>query len=204
MSQSARGRSRMMAINELATRNPTADRALAPIGARASPSKVDAAKPDPELDRLLAGFELTDIASHLLRRAHFRAEELFAAEIGALGLTPRQKALLIVAYRHPGSNQGDLADRIAVDRNTFAEMLARMVKSGLLRRSPDPEDGRAKRVFITDRGIDLLKRVMPLDRRVEQQVMAPLSPEYRPLFLKCLRMMVGIEGPGVDSSEAGG
>jgi DNA-binding MarR family transcriptional regulator len=193
-----------MAMNELATPNTATDRALGPVAACAAQGKVDVAKPDPELDQLLTGFELTDIASHLLRRAHFRAEELFAAEIGDLGLTPRQKALLIVAYRHPGSNQGDLADRIAVDRNTFAEMLARMVKSGLLRRSPDPEDGRAKRVFITIRGIELLKRVMPLDRRVEEQVMAPLSPEYRPLFLKCLRMMVGVAGPGVDSSEAGG
>ncbi len=203
MSQIARVRTKTLAKREPVAPSSITDRATAPIATRAAPSRGEALTPDPELEALLDGFELTYIASHLLRRAHFRAEELFAAEIGDLGLTPRQKALLIVAYRHPGSNQGDLADRIAVDRNTFAEMLARMVKSGLLRRATDPEDRRAKRVFITRRGIDLLKQVMPLDRRVEDQVIAPLPPEYRPLFLKCLRMMVGIAGQGVDSSGAG-
>ncbi len=138
-------------------------------------------------------FVLTDVVSHLLRRAHFRAEELFAEEFAADQLTPRQKALLVTVYQNPGANQNELAERIALDRNSLAEMLARMVALGYLARTRAAEDGRAKRVYITAKGVELLRRVMPRDARVEQRVIAPLPPEYRAQFVKCLKMMVGLE-----------
>ncbi len=152
---------------------------------------------DPELDALLAGFELGHVVSHLLRRAHFRAEDIFSQRAGdRLGLTPRQKALLVTCYRNPGANQSALADLIAIDRNTFAEMLSRMVAAGLLVRSRDPDDARSNRVHITRAGVEMLKAIMPIDPLIEEAVVAPLPPEYRPLFLKCLRLMVGLDRPG--------
>ena len=162
------------------------------------------ARRDGELDALLEGFELGQIVSHLLRRAHFRAEEIFAEQAGErLGLTPRQKALLISCYRYPGSNQSAIAERIVLDRNTVAEMVSRMVRTGLLVRSRDPEDARSNRVHITTKGIRMLKAIMPIDPLIEARVVEPLPPEYRPLFLKCLRLMAGLEpgaaGSGVDS-----
>lgn len=143
--------------------------------------------------RLADRFVLTDVVSHLLRRAHFRAEELFSAELGQSGLTPRQKALLVTTYQHPGETQNQLAERIALDRHSFAEMLRRMVARGLLRRAPAHTDGRAYAIFVTPKGEALLGEVLPHDRVVEERVLEPLPPEYRPLFIKCLQIMVGIE-----------
>jgi len=138
-------------------------------------------------------FVLTDIVSHLLRRAHFRAEEIFNEELGSSGLTPRQKALLVTAYQNPGANQNALAEKIAIDRNSFAEMLARMVARGYIRRERSPDDGRAYQITITDKGLRVLEQVLPGDAVVEKRVMEPLPPELRPLFVKCLRIMVGLE-----------
>jgi DNA-binding MarR family transcriptional regulator len=169
-----------------------------------------AAMKDAELDRLLQGFELGNIVSHLLRRAHFRAEEIFSQQAGErLKLTPRQKALLVSCYRNPGSNQSALAERIALDPNTAAEMVSRMVRTGLLVRSRDPDDARSNRVHITASGIRMLKAIMPVDPVIESLVVEPLPPEYRPLFLKCLRLMVGLgavgpDGRDVDSAEGPG
>ena len=157
---------------------------------------------DVALDKVLEDFELVNVVSHLLRRAHFRAEEIFSQRAGHLGLTPRQKALLIAAYRMPGANQSELATQIALDRNTFAEMLTRMVAAGMLVRDRDPGDARAKRIFITRRGIDLLKEIMPIDKTVEAAVVDTLPLEYRPLFLKCLRLMVGVDNdPAAESNH---
>ena len=39
-------------------------------------------------------------------------------------------------------------------------------------------------------GAEMLNRVMPRDARVEQQVLERLPEEYRPLFVKCLRLIV--------------
>lgn len=142
-----------------------------------------------------------NIVSHLLRRAHFRAEEIFSQQAGErLKLTPRQKAVLISCYRNPGTNQSALAERIALDRNTMAEMVSRMVRTGLLVRSRDPDDARSNRVHITARGIRMLKAIMPIDPLIEALVVDPLPVEYRPLFLKCLRLVVGLE-PAPDGSD---
>lgn len=150
--------------------------------------------PQQERRRTLDDFELTSVVSHLLRRAHFRAEALFETEIGqAFGITPRQKALLISAYQHPGATVNELAERIALDRVSAAEMLSRLVQRGLLRRDRSTRDGRAWAVSITDEGIALLEEVMPHDAEVEKAVLAPLPPEYRPLFVKCLRLMTSVE-----------
>jgi len=157
------------------------------------------ARRDFELDRLLNDFELTRVASHLLRRAHFRAEDIYSQTAGKLGLTPRQKALLIVAYRNPGANQSELAEMIALDPNSLAEMATRMVREGLLERSRDPHDARSKCISISEAGMAVLKQIMPLDGQVEIDVLAPIPREQRDLFIHCLQKMVGIEEAAVSA-----
>lgn len=144
----------------------------------------------PESRKILDDFRLEDIASHLLRRAHFTAEELFAQEFADESITPRQKAALIMLYQNPGLSQNALADRLFMDRSTVAEMVKRLASSGLLRRAAAKEDQRAYELFLAPRGAALLDRVMPRDMRVEQKVLERLPAEYLPLFIKCVRLIV--------------
>ncbi|EGP47344.1 MarR family winged helix-turn-helix transcriptional regulator [Achromobacter insuavis] len=151
--------------------------------------------PRPASPRALREFDLTQVASHLLRRAHFRAEALFAQAFPDEDLTPRQKALLITVHQNPGATQSRIAELIALDRNSFAEMIARMTAKGYVRRTRSAEDGRAYALEITDEGMALLARVLPRDAQVEAQVLAPIPEELRPVFLQCLRLMAGLEPP---------
>ncbi len=160
------------------------------------PAAARARRTGPAAGTTLAdAFVLTDVVSHLLRRAHFRAENLFEAELGRFRLTPRQKALLVTAHQHPGETQNQLAERIALDRNSFAEMLPRMVARGLLSRVPARTDKRAYSIYVTPKGEALLREVLPHDLLVEERLIDPLPPEYRPLFVKCLKILVGLEAP---------
>jgi DNA-binding MarR family transcriptional regulator len=143
----------------------------------------------PEVRVLLDEFRLEAVGSHLLRRAHFMAEELFAREFADESLTPRQKAALVIVYQQPGLNQNALADRLFMDRNTVAEMVKRLVASGLLHRSSAQTDQRAYQLFLAPAGAELLNRVMPRDALVEARVLERLPEEYRALFLKCLRLL---------------
>lgn len=145
---------------------------------------------DPAVRRILDEFRLSDIGSHLLRRAHFMAEELFAHEFADESLTPRQKAALIIVYQQPGLNQNALADSLFMDRNTVAEMVKRLASSGLLERVSAKDDQRAYELFLAAPGAALLNRVMPRDVRLERRVLERLPEEYRPLFIKCLHMLV--------------
>ena len=144
----------------------------------------------PVVRGLLEQFRLEDIVSHLLRRTHFFAEELFAQEFADESLTPRQKAALIMVYQNPGLNQNALADRLFMDRNTVAEMVKRLVAADLLARRAARDDQRAYELCLAPAGAELLNRVMPRDANVERRLLERLPEEYRPLFVKCLRMLV--------------
>lgn len=144
----------------------------------------------PASRKILDDFRLDDIASHLLRRAHFAAEELFAQEFADESITPRQKAALVMLYQNPGLSQNALADRLFMDRSTVAEMVKRLASSGLIRRAAAKEDQRAYELFLAPGGAALLDRVMPRDMQVEQKVLERLPAEYLPLFIKCVRLIV--------------
>ncbi|WP_326494518.1 MULTISPECIES: MarR family winged helix-turn-helix transcriptional regulator [Achromobacter] len=104
-------------------------------------------------------------------------------------MTPRQKAALVLLYQEPGLSQNALAERLAMDRNTVAEMVRRMHGGGLIERRPSPTDARAYQLYVAPAGLDLLGRVMPRDVVVEDQLLARLPEEYRGLFVKCLRLI---------------
>jgi DNA-binding MarR family transcriptional regulator len=144
----------------------------------------------PAVRKMLDEFRLEDINSHLLRRAHFVAEELFAQEFADESLTPRQKAAMIIVYQQPGLNQNALADRLFMDRNTVAEMLKRLAAKGMLLRISAKDDQRAYELFLAPEGAKLLDRVLPRDALVERRLLERLPEEYRPLFVKCIRMIV--------------
>jgi DNA-binding MarR family transcriptional regulator len=151
---------------------------------------------DGDLAALMADFDLTVTTSHLLRRAHFRAEGLFQEIMQAGDITPRQMAALCAAYQRPGATVAELADSIAVDRNTLAAMLPRMIERGLIERRRSADDARAWSIVITDAGTDLLRRVVPNNVRLQAEILRPLPPEYQPLFIKCLRLMSSLEVAG--------
>ncbi len=175
----------------------------ASLSAAANRQAVDA-ELTPQVRELLASFHLTDVVSHLLRRAHFLAEDLFAREFAEEGLTPRQKAVLITLYQDPGLSQNGLAERLHMDRNTVAEMVRRLVSSGWIDRRPAPDDQRAYQLFLAAPGAQVLNRVMPRDLVLEAQIIERLPLEYRPLFLKCLRLLVEPDDASPDTpAEAG-
>jgi len=147
----------------------------------------------PHTAALLAAFRLEDVASHLIRRAHFLAEEQFTKVFAEESITPRQKAALVILYQNPGLNQNGLADKLFMDRNTVAEMVRRLVRRGLVLRRPSAEDQRAYQLDISVEGAQLLDRVLPRDVELEQWLLGRLPEEYRPLFIKCLRLIVDPE-----------
>lgn len=164
-------------------------------GKAAAPDADARGQVAPAVRRILDDFRLEDVGSHLLRRAHFVAEEMFSQEFSDESLTPRQKAALIIVYQQPGLNQNALADRLFMDRNTVAEMVKRLAATGLLRRVSAKDDQRAYELFLAPAGAELLNRVMPRDVLVERRVLDRLPEEYRPLFVKCLRMLVEPQPP---------
>jgi DNA-binding MarR family transcriptional regulator len=157
------------------------------------PKEAETVIIDAKTKALLDRYTLSDIPSHLLRRAHFLTENNFTAEFGKYDLTPRQKALLVTIYQNPGANQNVLAEKIALDRNTFSEMLKRMTTAGYLHRARAKSDGRAFETHLTQKAVDLLQKVLPTDLQLENDLLKPLAPEMRSQFINSLKIIIGLD-----------
>jgi MarR family transcriptional regulator, lower aerobic nicotinate degradation pathway regulator len=135
-------------------------------------------------------FDLWSSPGHLLRRCHQRSHEIFNELLGDTGVTRQQFSVLWALQQNPDANQQRLSEVTGWDRNTLAAMLGRLVDQKLIERSRDPEDARATRLRLTERGGDLLRDSTPTLREVQQRIIAPIPEAERPAFLAALRTML--------------
>jgi len=111
-----------------------------------------------QLDR--ADFEnLLAFRTGLRRFLHWSQTQAQAA-----GLTPAQHQLLVAIKGHPGGQPptvGDLAGYLLLRHHSAVELVDRAAAAGLVRRCPDPDDGRVTRVGLTADGESRLARLAP-------------------------------------------
>lgn len=116
------------------------------------------------------GFIVTDVA-RLVRTEMDRR----IAEAG-LGLTPAEARTLAHAARAGAVRQSVLAERIGVEAMTVSGALDRLERVGLIERRTDPDDRRAKRVAITDRGRETLRGMEPVSAGLRRDAASGIDP----------------------------
>jgi len=82
---------------------------------------------------------------HSLQRTSRRMEK-------TLGVTGPQRVVIRIVGRFPGIPAGDLARYLHLHPSTLTGILARLEKSGVIRRRADPRDGRRSLLGLTDKG----------------------------------------------------
>lgn len=137
-------------------------------------------------------FDLLEAPGHLLRRNHQRSYELFTQIVGA-DITRQQVALLIALRQAPGASQNELVQLTGFDKSTLKEMLGRLVAKKWVARERDPQDSRAWKIHITAMGNSLLDERIGKVQAVQDQILAPLPSDLRPVFIRCLRILIGAE-----------
>ncbi|MFC3713012.1 MarR family winged helix-turn-helix transcriptional regulator [Sphingoaurantiacus capsulatus] len=85
----------------------------------------------------------------------------FDQALKPLGLTRAQWGMIDNISRHPeeGMAQTELAKLLETGKVSVGGLIDRLEESGLVYRQPDKTDRRVKRVFITDKGYEVLERV---------------------------------------------
>lgn len=129
---------------------------------------------------------------HLIRRLQQIAVALFMSETSGFEMTPVQYAALLGVSLHPGIDQTALANIIAFDRSTIADVIARLVVKRLVRRVRGKQDGRTKVLYVTAAGERLLQEIRPFTLAAQRQILAPLSAKERALFTKMLVKLVDL------------
>ena len=86
---------------------------------------------------------------HLISLAARGFARLSEARLKPLGFGVGHLPVLVALRDGRASTQRDLARFARIEQPPMAQMLARMERDGLIRRTPDPADGRSSRVTLT-------------------------------------------------------
>lgn len=117
------------------------------------------------------GFQIVDLA-RLFRRGFERS----VAESG-LDLTAGEARTLLHAAKAGPIRQTDLAERMALEPMSLSKFLDRLENRGLVSRTTDPRDRRAKRVQATPEASPLVARLQDVANAVLERATAGLAPD---------------------------
>ena len=117
------------------------------------------------------GFLLHDSA-RLMRRDFERRSR-------ALGLTRAQWQTLFHLRRNEGCNQVTLAESLDVEPITLARVIDRLEAAGIVERRPDPNDRRARLLFLGERAHPLLAELMAFGAETREVTLAGITEADR-------------------------
>jgi MarR family transcriptional regulator, transcriptional regulator for hemolysin len=115
------------------------------------------------------GFILNDVARLLRTYADHKAAQF--------GMTRAQWAVLVRLDRFEGLNQSELAEMLDLQPITLTRLLDKLADSGLIERRPDPDDRRAKRLFLTPAARPVLEHLSTVGEDIMAAVVAGLKPQ---------------------------
>jgi MarR family transcriptional regulator, transcriptional regulator for hemolysin len=93
------------------------------------------------------------------------------------GTTRAQWIVLFRLRQQEGLSQVDLADVLELQPISLVRLLDRLVEHGLLERRPDPRDRRANRLFLTQRGRQLVDDLDSLRDAIASDVLRDIPSD---------------------------
>ena len=112
---------------------------------------TNAPAPSPHLE---FAFSLNDVARLLRTCADHKA--------GEFGMSRAQWAVMARLERAEGLKQSELAEMLDIQPITLTRLVDRLCDNGLIERRADPDDRRAKRLFLTPAAKPVLDRLRAL------------------------------------------
>jgi len=100
-------------------------------------------------------------------------------EARQFGMTRAQWAVLFRLERAQGLKQSELADLLEVQPITLTRLIDRLCDNGLIERRSDPNDRRAKRLFLTPAAKPVMTQLTAVTERMMASVLAGLDRPAR-------------------------
>jgi DNA-binding MarR family transcriptional regulator len=145
--------------------------------------------------------DLLAATGHLLRRAMQQYTASWAAAMPE-GLTSPQFVVLVLLAAEQPLDQQTIGERGALDKSTCGHLIDRMHRNGLVDARIDPGNRRRKMISLTARGRELFERAVPVQREVNQAVLARLTEPERTQLNRLLHILLGVPVRDQDSGVA--
>lgn len=136
------------------------------------------------------GVPIRRVLAPLVRRLQQICQSMVAVALEDAGLVQLEYALLVFVDDVPGISQQTLSEALGIDRNNVSLIADKLEARGLLKRSVNGADRRARELYITPQGRKLWRRCQPKVRKVNEGIMASLNAKEKELFLDLLVRVV--------------
>jgi len=132
-------------------------------------------------------FKLEEFLPYRLAVAAGRVSRLFARKYSeAYGLSIPEWRVLAMVGRFGTLSPSSVGERTTMDKVKVSRAAASLVARGLLKQTPDPSDGRGRRLRLTRKGAAVHRGVVPLACELEGQLAEGLSRSEWSGLLKAL------------------
>ena len=127
---------------------------------------------------------------HLIRRLQQISLALFMEETEGFDITPIQYSAVLAIENHPGIDQTALSNSIAIDRSTVADVVTRLERKKLVRRTPGTTDRRTRQLCVTPAGRRLINDIESAVRSTQKRILEPLTASERAALMRMLKKLV--------------
>ncbi len=101
-------------------------------------------------------------------------------------MTPEQWSILNRLGEQDGLTQKDLAEKTYKDQPNTTRILDKLEKKGLLKRADNPEDRRAFLIFLTEKGKQARKNIIPISHQLNEDATVGLGEDEYKIVIRLL------------------
>ncbi len=134
-------------------------------------------------------FALENLGFLLGKSCHIK-DRLLDQHLLPEDITSTQAKVLFQIYHFRFDRPSQIGKSLNVDNSAITRMLDRLEKKGLLVRLPDPNDRRSIVIELTESGIEVVQRSLPLARCAIDELTQALSEEEIEQLRHCLKKIV--------------
>jgi DNA-binding MarR family transcriptional regulator len=136
-------------------------------------------------------WELHERPGHLINRAARLLLRLADIKFRPLGLGVAGFPVLTMLRTGQKLSQKDLALCARIEQPSMAQLLARLERDGMIKRSPDPSDGRSSLISITRKALAILPEVDTAVDAGNELAVAGMSDSEIKILIDLLQRLIG-------------
>jgi DNA-binding MarR family transcriptional regulator len=107
--------------------------------------------------------------------AYNLCDQLLGQRLALVNVPVPDHEVLMTLMRNPGATQQEVAKGCFVAKSGVSMLLAKLEKTGLVRRELDEVDARIKRAYLTTKGEKIAAKTMKIQQEIVELMAKPLS-----------------------------
>lgn len=140
---------------------------------------------------MMRRWALHERPGHLINRAARLMLRLADIKFRPLGLGVASFPVLTMLRTGEKLSQKDLAQCVRIEQPSMAQLLARLERDGMVKRSPDPGDGRSSLISITRKALAILPQIDAAVDAGNEMALAGMSDAEIGMLIDLLQRLIG-------------